>query len=277
MAQDAFRFTGNDALNYDQYLGPLLFDPSSRQMLAVIDQALARSGNGQPRSILEVSSGSGRLTRPLRLHFPPETALTATDLSPDMLELAELQVRDAAVQYVVADAQHLPFPDASFDLVVNQYGLMFLQDKQRGFQEAFRVLRPGGCFAFATWDYTTRMPLYQLVMEETIIPTFKGEDLTYFYVPFSLHDPEQLKDWLAKAGFSRPEVQLKTFQGHSESARRILTGMYLKHPLGRLVKEKFPDAWERIAREIEEKLTRHFGNGPIEFELKAWFGTGMKD
>ena len=53
---------------------------------------------------------------------------------------------------VQADAMQLPFPDASFDAVVCQFGVMFFPDKARAFAEARRVLRPGGVYIFNVWD-----------------------------------------------------------------------------------------------------------------------------
>ena len=57
-----------------------------------------------------------------------------------------------------ADAMKLPFPDASFDLIVCQFGVMFFPGKQASFREASRVLRQGGTYRFAVWDAWKKMP-----------------------------------------------------------------------------------------------------------------------
>src|ERR1700760_2695159 len=155
MANPPFRFSGNFAANYDQYLGPLLFEPSAMQFVSHID-------NPHASDVLELSCGTGRLTRHLVKYFSLRTNIIATDLSADMIAVAKQAVKFGHVRYIEADAQDLPFEDNSFDLVLWQYGIMFLNDKAKAISEAFRVLRPGGKLIFATWDSTSSMPLFNL-------------------------------------------------------------------------------------------------------------------
>lgn len=269
MNKEAFRFTGKDAASYEQYLGPLIFEPSALELLSHLVVLPAKR-------ILETSCGTGRLTKHLRRAFPLTTQLIATDISADMLALAEAQLKETAVTFKVADALQLPFDEGSFDLVVNQYGTMFFPDKQKGFEEAYRVLEPGGYFVFMTWDRTADMPLFKLVIDDTVIPFFKGEDTTRFYTPFSLHDPEQLNGFLRQAGFRHNKVMHVVFEGQTGSPMNIVNGLFLKHPLGREVKEKDPTALDRIASEMEQLIIGQFGTDPVEFELKAFIGIGQK-
>lgn len=269
MSGDAYRFGGNDAANYEEYLGPLLFEPSAVVFLAALV--------GLPvRSILETSCGSGRLTRHLRRGFAAEVELTATDISDDMVSLAKEKLGDQAIGFEVADGQQLPFDDGTFDLVVNQYGLMFFPDKQKGFDEAFRVLKPGGHFAFATWDRTTAMPLIKLIIDDHIAPFFEGEDLQRFHIPFALHDPAVLNDFLVSAGFRDIEVRRVTFPGRAVSPKHVVNGLFLLHPMSRAVKEKDPAAVPRIAEALERSISKAFGAGEFSFELSAWIGVGRK-
>lgn len=267
MSTEAFRFSGNDAANYDEYLGPLIFEPSAKELISRILAFPARS-------ILEISSGTGRVTKHLRETFPATTSLTATDISGDMLELAKKRLNQEAITFQLADAQQLPFPDQSYDLVVNQYGLMFLPDKQNGFNEARRVLKPGGHFVFMTWDNTANMAIFKLIIDDMVIPQFKGEDTSRFKTPFSLHDPALLHNYFDQAGFTDPHVNLLKFKGFTGSAKNILNALFLKHPLGRAVMEKDPASYTRIAHDIEHHLIGQYGTGSFEFELRAWMGIG---
>lgn len=91
---------------------------------------------------LEVAIGTG-LNLP---HYTTNVSLTGIDLSPEMLAIA----RDRAAQLgrVIelreADAQALPFPDASFDTVVCTYSLCNVPDDAKAILEMKRVLKPGG-------------------------------------------------------------------------------------------------------------------------------------
>lgn len=93
------------------------------------------------RRTLEIGCGEGRVARDLiRLGH----TVTAVDASPTLLHYA-LEA-DAAGDYILADAAALPFPNASFDLVVAYNSLMDIEDMQGAVREAARVLTPDGRF-----------------------------------------------------------------------------------------------------------------------------------
>jgi SAM-dependent methyltransferase len=75
------------------------------------------------------------------------------DLTPELIqharENAELTRLDASFQE--GDAEALPFPDATFDIVVSQFGHMFAPRAEVAIREMLRVLKPGGTIAFSTW------------------------------------------------------------------------------------------------------------------------------
>lgn len=269
MNKEAYKFTGNDAANYEAYLGPLIFEPSATAFLTHLAGISAQS-------ILETSCGTGRLTKRLRRVFPASVKLVATDISGDMLSLAKEKMQNEDVEFRIADGQQLPFDDGTFDLVVNQYGLMFFPDRPKGFAEAYRVLKPGGHFVFATWDRTADTPLFRLVIDGNIVPFFDQEDTARFYLPFSLHDQGQMQRFLADAGFRNMKVMLIKFEGSAGSVKDIVNGLFLKHPMGRAVEEREPGAVSRIAAAMERSLVEYFGTGPFRFGLKAWIGMGQK-
>jgi SAM-dependent methyltransferase len=80
--------------------------------------------------------------------------VTALDLTPALLEDARHNATIAGVDGIVwteGDAENLPYPDASFDVVVSQFGHMFAPRPEVAIGEMRRVLKPGGRLAFATW------------------------------------------------------------------------------------------------------------------------------
>lgn len=84
-------------------------------------------------------------------------SVTGIDLSESLIAEARARARHARVtrqtQFVVGDAQSLPFPDGAFDAVVSQAVLVLVKDKERVIEEAVRVTRPGGRLAWMelTW------------------------------------------------------------------------------------------------------------------------------
>lgn len=91
---------------------------------------------------LEVAAGTGRNLP----HYERHVALTAIDLSDQMLALARKRAAglERDVDFHVADAQALPFDEASFDTVVATLALCSIPDDEAGVAEMARVLKPGG-------------------------------------------------------------------------------------------------------------------------------------
>jgi ubiquinone/menaquinone biosynthesis C-methylase UbiE len=93
-------------------------------------------------AVLEVAIGTGRNLP----HYQRDRRLTGIDLTPAMLTIARGRARDLAmaVALLVADAQALPFGEASFDSVVCTLGLNAIPNDRAAIAEMYRVLRPGG-------------------------------------------------------------------------------------------------------------------------------------
>ena len=137
MSQQAFTFSGEAAKNYDQYLGPFLFEPSALMLSALVPEHFKGK-------VLELAAGTGRLTQHLVRRLANPEQLFVTDLNPDMLAIAKEKLDHGGLQFQAEDMQQLSFEDQSFDLVICQYGVMFPPDKAQVFREMQRVLKPGG-------------------------------------------------------------------------------------------------------------------------------------
>ena len=102
----------------------------------------ARIGHGM--RVLDVACGTGRLARLAARRVGSSGRVVGVDASTGMLRRARRSAGDAAVEYRLADALALPFPDASFDAATIGFGLRNLADYGRGLGELRRVVRPGG-------------------------------------------------------------------------------------------------------------------------------------
>jgi SAM-dependent methyltransferase len=101
--------------------------------------------------VLDVAAGNGNATLAAARRF---ATVTSTDYVPALLERGR-QRADAEgfanVSFEVADVEALPYPDASFDVVLSTFGVMFTPDHERAAAEMTRVCRPGGRIALASW------------------------------------------------------------------------------------------------------------------------------
>lgn len=103
--------------------------------------------------VIDVAAGNGNATLAAARRF---ASVTSTDYVPALLDRGR-QRADAEgldVTFEVADAEALPYPDASFDVALSTFGVMFAPDHEKAASELARVCRPGGRIGLASWTPT---------------------------------------------------------------------------------------------------------------------------
>ena len=164
--------------------------------------------------VLDLCAGTGDLSLALaRLGRPAE--VMGTDFVPEMLEIAKRKGRAykgrTSLTFEVADAQDLPYSDASFDVVTVAFGVRNLPDRAANFAEVYRVLKPGGRYVvlefsrprFAPWRW-----FYHAYLR-FVIPTIGGlltrDRASFVYLNDSIRafpDQAALAGELRQTGFS---------------------------------------------------------------------------
>jgi SAM-dependent methyltransferase len=102
------------------------------------------------RRVLDVAAGTGNASIPAAQRG---AQVTASDLTPELLDAGRIRARTAGVEldWVTADAEHLPFDDGSFDVVISAIGVMFAPQHQESADELVRTCRPGGTIGLLSW------------------------------------------------------------------------------------------------------------------------------
>ena len=100
--------------------------------------------------VLDVAAGNGNATLAAARRF---AQVTSTDYVPALLEGGKRRAdaEGLAVTFETADAEALPYPDASFDVVLSTFGVMFAPDHTASARQMLRVCRPGGRIGLASW------------------------------------------------------------------------------------------------------------------------------
>jgi len=136
------------AAAYDRHVGR--YGPQLASAL------IAFAGVAPPQGALDVGCGPGALTSVLAERLGPSNVCGADPSAPFVQACRE---RVPGAEVVLAPAEELPFADATFDAVLSQLVVNFLDDAAVGVREMVRVTRPGGTVAACVWDYAGEMTL----------------------------------------------------------------------------------------------------------------------
>ncbi len=119
--------------------------------LQIVGESLAEAADVRSgERVLDVAAGNGNATLAAARRFAD---VVSTDYVPALLEKGSARARTEGfgVEFLVADAEDLPFPDGSFDVVLSTFGVMFTPDHARSAREMLRVVREGGRIGMANW------------------------------------------------------------------------------------------------------------------------------
>jgi len=119
--------------------------------LQIVGESLAEAVDVRAgERVIDIAAGNGNATLAAARRF---ARVTSTDYVPALLEKGKERAKAEGleVEFRVADAEDLPFPDASFDVALSTYGAMFTPDHTRPAREMLRVLRSGGRIGLANW------------------------------------------------------------------------------------------------------------------------------
>ena len=261
MSETSAAFVGSIPDVYEKHMGLVYMTPSALEFMS-------RLSVEPGARVLELACGTGILTRLLVAASRPAIALTATDLNEPMVETAKVLVRDGSIAWQVADALNLPFPGASFDAVVCQYGVMFFSDKVRAAREARRVLRQGGSYVFNVWGSLAENRA-ALITHDTVAGFFGGDPPTFFTVPFGYHDRAQIEADLRGGGFSSVRMETVDFESRAPSAQSLAMGMTQGTPLAIVIRERGTTPIEAVTAAVAEAIARGYGSGEIRLALRA--------
>lgn len=177
--------------------------------------AIARCGHLAGRRVLDLAGGTGDLTRLLATRVGAGGLVVLSDINGEMLGRGRDRLLDtgitAPVQLCQADAERLPFTDASFDLVTIAFGLRNVTDKTQALREMHRVLVPGGLCMVLEFSRPNRLvapayDAYSFAVLPALGGAIAGDTDSYRYLAESIRrhpDQQTLREMMRAADFAR--------------------------------------------------------------------------
>ncbi len=245
---------------------------------AILEAAQLRPG----MRVLDLASGVGDPALSIAAAVGPSGRVTASDMGPGMISLAEELARKKGlpnIEFREANAESLPFADASYDVLTCRFGIMFFPDLGKALRECFRVLKPGARAAFVAWGKK----------EQPFFAATAGILLKHVPVPPPPPDPDapnitmfgqsnRLRHALEAAGFINVHEEARivpgTWPGPLEEFWEQFTEVAA--PFRPLIEQLTPEKKAAAVAEILAALRKFWNGKELTLPLEIVIGAGSR-
>ncbi len=131
----------------------------------------------QGKKVLEVSCGHGGGASYLTRTLKPAN-YTGLDINPAGIEFCKNRHQVAGLDFIQGDAENLPFPENTFDAVINVEASHCYPDLPRFLAEVARVLKPGGCFLYADFRFSDGLATWEAALENAPLQLEQTRDIS---------------------------------------------------------------------------------------------------
>lgn len=185
--------------------------------------AIKRLAAINPKSVLDIATGTGDVAFAVKKTINPAT-LVGLDLSEGMLSFAREKAKkrglEQTIQFVKGDSENLSFGDNSFEGVIVSFGVRNFENLEKGLEEIYRVLTPGGKLVVLEFSKPKKFPIKQLYnfYFSNILPLWgkmiSKDQSAYTYLPESVKafpEGDKFCNIMQKIGFNAVEQKPLTF------------------------------------------------------------------
>lgn len=243
---------------------------TARATLQSVPALLARTGLFPGARVLDAGCGSGHVAACAGLLGAESTGV---DFSEEMV--AEARRRFPAIRFEQGDVESLPFADESHDAVLSNIVLFHVTDPFRAMQEAFRVLKPRGTFAFSQWLGPDRSECYRMLFdvlgaEADLSRSDPAPDA------FALSDEGRAEEMMHAAGFEdiSAEQVPNVLHAPGPSFHDFFLTFGVRVPL--LIERQDEAVRQRIRSGIDTRAARHLSDGVYRISMPSLVVSGKR-
>jgi ubiquinone/menaquinone biosynthesis C-methylase UbiE len=222
-------------------------------------------------TILDVACGRGAVLFPAAQRVGARGHVTGIDLADGMARETGLEIERRGLKQAETrqmDAEHLTFPDSSFDFVLCGFSLQFFPHLAQALSEFRRVLKPGGRIAVTTWGADDeRWDWYDELRKAHGAVIKLGSQ--------SLDTPEEIQRWLSQAGFVNIQIRTKEIDMvylDEEEWWNVEWSISARAGLEKLS----PEDLERLKAEAFAKVQEQKQDDGFHYRLEAFCTTANK-
>ena len=250
-------------------------------MTHAVTEALMQAAQVKPgMKVLDLAGGSGNPAIELATAIGSDGHVTGTDLVSEMVDAAEENARTQGltnISFQQADAQALPFPEQSFDMVTCKHGVMFFVDVQRALHEIRRVLKPGGRVVLTAFGPSERSP-HQTIPQRIV--------RNYLQAPSESEAPTSAR--FAESGTLSAELRRAGFDGVEEETRDVPWPWpgppeefwAARGDMTELVRRArqmlAPEQWEQVTAEVLTAIAPYYDGRQVNFTACIIVATGIR-
>ncbi len=253
--------------NYERFFVPSIGAPLAKNLIHL---AALRPGE----RVLDVACGTGIVARLAFQQVGSAGSVAGLDVNPGMLAVARSATPQAtSIGWHEASAQDMPFPDASFDVVLCQMGLQFIPDKHAALREMQRVLKPGGRVVLSVPGPT---PVLFAVMREALARFVSARAAGFVDQVFSLHDAAEIQSLIEGSGFHDVSVQADTARLRLPLPEEFLWQYVQSTPLAPVVAQAGEERRRLLERDIVAKWQEFVEDSSLLLQARVVAATARK-
>ena len=267
--QSGWQLSGHAPAAYERYIIPAFMGAWAQDL---VETAAVHAGE----RVLDVACGTGVVTRQAAAVAGALGQIVGLDVNTGMLEMAR-QIsppEGATITWREGDVTEMPFPDASFDVILCQQGLQYFPDRKAALREIARVLASGGRLALSVWRPLLRHPFF-VALSAGLDRYVGAEAADTLSTAFALGEKEEIRALISEAGFHHVHVSLTVLLMRYPSLDEFIPGYLEATPVAAAVAALDASSRAALFHDIAKRLAPYVDDDGLAAPMECHVATAQ--